>query len=231
MFCAVRQAGSVSLLLLLLFSRVGQAQAEPRQNWPTPASISIVTDRLPEPVDHKPYHFQLMARGGRPPYTWAILKGELPAGLHLDENTGLITGIPQGKATARFIVRITDSSQPLLSATREVAMTSAPALQMEWQREPVLENDGIYGEVKVGNPSKDPYDLTFIIVAVNQIGKAFALGYQHFTLPPQGTQAIPFGSSLPLGSYTVHADAVGEVREKDVIRRAQLQTPEPLVKK
>lgn len=110
-------------------------------------------------------------------------------------------------------------------------MTSAPALQMEWQREPVLENDGIYGEVKVGNPSKDPYDLTFIIVAVNQIGKAFALGYQHFTLQPQTTQAIPFGSSLPLGAYIVHADAVGEVPEKDVIRRAQLQTPEPLVKK
>jgi len=231
MFCAVRLARPVSVLLLLLFPHVGQAQAGTRQNWPSPASISIVTDRLPEPVDHKPYHFQLVARGGRPPYTWTILKGELPPGLHLDGNTGLITGIPQGKATARFMVRITDSSQPPLSATREVAMTSAPALQMEWQREPVLENDGIYGEVKVVNPSKDPYDLTFIIVAVNQIGKAFALGYQHFTLPPQGTQAIPFGSSLPLGSYTVHADAVGEVREKDVIRRAQLQTPEPLVKK
>ena len=231
MFCAIRQAGTFSVLLLLLFLRVGQAQAGSQQNWPSPASISIVTDRLPEPVDHKPYHFQLVARGGRPPYTWAIVKGELPTGLHLNVNTGVITGIPQGKATARFIVRITDSSQPPLSATREVAMTSAPALQMEWQREPVLENDGIYGEVNVGNPSKDPYDLTFIIVAVNQIGKAFALGYQHFTLRPQATQAIPFGSSLPLGSYIVHADAVGEVPEKDVIRRAQLQSPEPLVKK
>lgn len=231
MFCAIRQAGTFSVLLLLLFLRVGQAQAGSQQNWPTPASISIVTDRLPEPVDHKPYHFQLVARGGRPPYTWAIIKGELPTGLHLNVNTGIITGIPKGTATARFIVRITDSSQPTLSATREVAMTSAPALRMEWQREPVLESDGIYGEVNVGNPSKDPYDLTFIIVAVNQIGKAFALGYQHFTLRPQATQAIPFGSSLPLGSYIVHADAVGEVPEKDVIRRAQLQTPEPLVKK
>lgn len=231
MLCAVREAGTVGVLLLLLFPPVGQAQAANRQNWPTPNSISIVTDRLPEPVDHKPYHFQLVARGGRPPYTWTIIQGELPSGLHLNVNTGIISGIPQGKATARFTVRTSDSSQPPLSATREVAMTSAPALQMEWQREPVLENDGIYGEVKVGNPSKDPYDLTFIIVAVNQIGKAFALGYQHFTLQPQATQAIPFGSSLPLGAYIVHADAVGEVPEKDVIRRTQLQTPEPLVKK
>lgn len=231
MLCAMRQAGIAGLLLLLLFPRMGQAQAANRQNWPTPTSLSIVTDRLPAPVNQHPYRFQLAARGGRPPYTWAILEGKLPPGLQLNVNAGTITGMPKGTAAARFTVRVTDASQPSLSATREVAMTSAPALQMEWQRHPALENEGIYGEVKVGNPSKDPYDLTFIIVAVNQIGKAFALGYQHFTLRPQATQSIPFGSFLPVGSYIVHADAVGEVPAKDVIRRAQLDTPEPLVKK
>jgi hypothetical protein len=130
-----------------------------------------------------------------------------------------------------FTVRVSDSAEPAHVATREVKVRAVPALQLEWLRHPALENDGIYGAVKVANPGKDPYDLTFIIVAVNEIGKAFALGYQHFTLRPKAEQDISFGSSLPLGTYIVHADAVGEIAAQDVIRRARLQTPEPLVKK
>ncbi|HLK33433.1 MAG TPA: putative Ig domain-containing protein, partial [Terriglobales bacterium] len=162
--------------------------------------------------------------------TWKVAKGDLPPGLHLDEKTGMITGIAEKKGEVRLTIAVTDSAEPPHTAQRELTLTSVSALQLEWQRNPVLESDGIYGSVKVGNPSKDPYDLTFIVVAVNQIGKAFALGYQHFTLLPQAAQAIPFGASLPLGTYIVHADAVGEIAAKDVIRRAQLQTPKPLVK-
>jgi hypothetical protein len=39
---------------------------------------------------------------------------------------------------------------------------------------------------------------------------------------------IPFGDTLPSGAYVVHADAVGEVAEKNQIYRARLQTPGPL---
>jgi hypothetical protein len=148
----------------------------------------------------------------------------------LDPKAGILNGVPEAPAELAFTVRVTDSAEPPATASRELKIRAVPALQLEWQRQPVLENDGIYGAVKVANPSKDPYDLTFIIVAINEIGKAFALGYQHFTLRPQATQAIPFGASLPLGSYIVHADAVGEIAAKDIIRRAQLQTPNRLLK-
>jgi hypothetical protein len=193
--------------------------------------VVIVTDVLPELVAHTPYHFQLVARGGTPPYTWQLEKGKLAPGLHLDAKEGTISGEPLAPGEMDLTVRVSDSAEPAHVATREVRVRAVPALQMEWLRRPVLENDGIYGTVKVANPGKDPYDLTFIIVAVNEIGKAFALGYQHFTLRPKAEQEISFGSSLPLGTYTVHADAVGEIAAKDVIRRAQLQTPEALVKK
>ena len=227
----VRSASWIAFLAAIcLLSAAGWAQANPR-NWPTPSSLDIVTDVLPEAVAHQPYHFQLVARGGTPPYTWSVVAGRLPAGLHLDEQAGTISGTSHATERLALTVIATDSAEPPHHARREVRTRAVAPLQMEWKRRPALENDGIYGEVKVANPSKDPYDLTFIIVAVNQIGKAFALGYQHFTLSPQATQAIPFGSSLPLGSYIVHADAVGEVAAKDVIRRARLQTPEPLVKK
>jgi hypothetical protein len=171
-----------------------------------------------------------VAQGGTPPYTWSIEKGKLVPGLRLDAKAGTLSGVPEVPAECAFAVHVTDSADPPATAVRELKVKAVPALQLEWQRHPVLEGDGIYGAVKVANPSKDPYDLTFIIVAINEIGKAFALGYQHFTLRPQATQAIPFGASLPLGSYMVHADAVGEIAAKDIIRRAQLQTPKPLVK-
>ena len=219
------------VLIALLLAGMGWAQ-QPGEN-PTPAAatpLAVVTNTLPQPVAYEPYQFQLAAAGGTPPYTWNFEKGELPPGLHLQANTGIVSGTTTAASKLTFTVRVTDSAEPPHVAVREITITSLPALQLEWQRNPALQNDGIYGEVKVGNPSKDPYDLTFIIVAVNQIGKAFALGYQHFTLRPHATQAISFGSSLPQGSYIVHADAVGEIAAKDVIRRARLQTPKPLVK-
>jgi Putative Ig domain len=216
--------------IALLLAGAGWPQQETPQKPPGTVPLEIVTDTFPQPIAHTPYTVQLTVQGGTPPYSWSIEKGKLPPGLHLDAKAGTLSGVPETAPEMTFTVRVTDSAEPPATASRELKMKIMPALQLEWQRLPVLENDGIYGEVRVGNPSKDSYDLTFIIVAVNEIGKAFALGYQHFTLRSQATQAIPFGASLPLGSYIVHADAVGEIAAKDIIRRARLQTPKPLVK-
>lgn len=218
-----------SFLIAVLLAGAGWVQQEASEKPADAVPLAIVSDTLPQPVAHTPYFFQLVAQGGTPPYAWSIEKGKLPPGLDLAKN-GTISGIPAAPAELAFTVHVTDSAEPPASALRELKVRTVPALQLEWQRHPALQDDGIYGEVKVGNPSKDPYDLTFIVVAVNQIGKAFALGYQHFTLRPEATQAISFGASLPQGSYIVHADAVGEIAAKEAIRRARLQTPQPLVK-
>ena len=218
------------VLVVLLLACASWAQQETPQKLPGTVPLAIATDTLPQPIAHTPYRVQLTAQGGTPPYSWSIENGKLPPGLRLDPQAGTLSGVPEAPAELTFTARVTDSAEPPVTASRELKVKTVPALQLEWQRQPVLENDGIYGEVQVGNPGKDPYDLTFIVVAVNEIGKAFALGYQHFTLRPQATQAIPFGGSLPLGSYIVHADAVGEIAAKDIIRRARLQTPKPLVK-
>ncbi len=218
------------VLIALLLAGATWAQQENPQKPGGTGPLAIVTDTLPQPVAHTTYTVQVVAQGGTPPYSWSIEKGKLPPGVHLDPKTGTLSGAPEAPAELTFTVRVTDSAEPPATASRELKVKTVPALQLQWRRQPVLGNDGIYGEVQVANPSKDPYDLTFIIVAVNEVGKAFALGYQHFALRPQATQAIPFGASLPLGSYIVHADAVGEIAAKDIIRRARLQTPKPLVK-
>jgi hypothetical protein len=230
--CMFRTAGCVGIAVAAALFAVPAAHSQQESGQKPPGTIpfAVVTDTLPQPIAHIPYRFQLVAQGGAPPYHWQMEKGELPQGLHLEPN-GMIAGTTASAAKLTFTVRVTDSAEPPHTIIREISMTAVPALQLEWQRRPALEDDGIYGAVKITNPSKDPYDLTFIVVAVNEIGKAFALGYEHFNLRPQAEQAIAFGTSLPLGSYIVHADAVGEIASKDVIRRARLQTPKPLVKK
>ena len=53
----------------------------------------------------------------------------------------------------------------------------------------------IEGSVVVANYTDQDFTLTVIVMAVNQIGRATALGYQEFTLASGEEQAIPFGSS------------------------------------
>ena len=85
------------------------------------------------------------------------------------------------------------------------------------------------GAVKLTNGTKDDFDLTFIVVAVAENGRATALGYQHFTLKAGTIDfPIPFGETLPHGAYVVHADAVAEIPLKNAILRRQLETPAPL---
>ena len=85
------------------------------------------------------------------------------------------------------------------------------------------------GSVIVSNLTEQDFTLTVIVMAVNQIGRATALGYQEFTLRSGAEQVIPFGASPGPGSYIVHADAVAEVASTNTIYRARKQTAEPLV--
>ena len=61
-----------------------------------------------------------------------------------------------------------------------------------------------------------------IVVAVNEYGKAFALGYQHFVLAASTTSpVVPFQmQQMPRGRYRVRADAVAEIASKKQILRA-----------
>ena len=66
--------------------------------------------------------------------------------------------------------------------------------------------------MQVSNGSKDTFDLTVIIVAVADNGRATAIGYEHFPLKAGATNVqIPFGNTLPHGGYVIHADAIAEI--------------------
>jgi hypothetical protein len=90
-----------------------------------PVPPAIFTTTLPGGADATPYNgsgFTLVATGGTPPYTWAVVSGALPTGLTLSAG-GLISGIPSvvGTVTFTFSVRVTDSVGG--TATKVLAIT------------------------------------------------------------------------------------------------------------
>ena len=100
---------------------------------------------------------------------------------------------------------------------------------VEWKQPPAVHGQTLEGSVVVSNLTAQDVTLTVIVMAVNQIGRATALGYQEFTLRSGAQQVIPFGSSPGPGTYIVHADAVAEVASTNTIYRARKQTVDPLV--
>jgi Putative Ig domain len=184
---------------------------------------------LPKAVLSVDYETKLVAKGGVPPHSWAIIDGSLPPGMALNPATGVVSGAPTAPGVYHFVVEVSDSDDPPDTRTREFSIAVISALTVEWKSQPAVSAGGISGSVKLTNHTADDLDLTMIVVAVNEIDKAFVLGYQHFTFAAQSdVPEITFGSSLPNGSYIVHVDVIAEVPDKNVIHRARLQTSEPL---
>src|SRR3954462_1692699 len=108
----------------------------------------------------------------------------------------------------------------LLAATVCAAQARAPQtttndsasntpLTMEWSGIPTVNFNVVKGSVVVVNQADDDFDQTVIGQAVNEVGKAFALGYQHFPLQHRSHSVpISFEPKLAPGHYVVHADAV-----------------------
>lgn len=188
--------------------------------------LAITTEVLPPPLLRQQYQAQLQATGGVPPLHWKVSRGNLPDGLNLDESAGVISGVPTKLGESEITVSVIDSVGNTVS--RDFKLKVSTPLLIEWSKFPQVQGNQIVGSVKVANGTDDAFDLTAIILAVNEYGKAFALGYQHFDLKPQTSDVeIPFGSEtiLPVGFYVVHADAVAEVPTKNAIYRARQQTP------
>jgi putative Ig domain-containing protein len=72
------------------------------------AVFSVITTDILRGRKGDPYSMQLAAANGRPPYTWTLISGSLPAGLSMNAS-GLISGTPTTFGNFPFAVRATDS--------------------------------------------------------------------------------------------------------------------------
>ena len=194
----------------------------------TAPPLAIVDEALPSLDPGVEVRIPLTARGGVPPYHWSVTAGNLPEGISLTPE-GVLMGRPAKAGKFAYTVTVEDSARPPNRISKDLQTVVSASLVLEWVRPPQVRGDRIDGVVQVSNGTTDDFDLTFIIVAINEIGRATALGYQHFMLKA-GTAnfQIPFGQTLPHGAYIVHADAVAEIPARNRILRRLLETPAPL---
>lgn len=86
--------------------------------------LSILTTALPRGKKGEAYSQQLLALNGRPPYTWSLVAGALPAGLSLNA-AGVIAGTPTVYGSNfTFSVRVTDTVNA--AAVASFALTINP---------------------------------------------------------------------------------------------------------
>ena len=175
------------------------------------------------------FNFPLTATGGTAPYTWHLVDGHLPPGLKLHAHKGDVSGIPTAPGEYHFTVAVADSSVPHVQEQRAMTITVIAGLTIDWKQYPKVQGTALSGSVVVTNQTGQDFDLTVVVVAVNSIGRATTLGYQHFTLAAEKSgPVIQFGSSPGPGTYVVHADAVAHHPSGHHIYRARKQTSTPL---
>jgi hypothetical protein len=189
--------------------------------------LSVVDEPFPALDSGVDFHFVLHASGGVPPYFWSVASGDLPDGINLTPE-GFLSGRPSKAGEYGFTLKVEDSGHPAHTISRDFHGVVAAPLLLEWLQSPKVHDDRIDGSLQVSNGTKDAFDLTVVVVAVAENGRATAIGYQHFTLKAGNTNVqIPFGNTLPYGAYTIHADAIAEIPARKAILRQRLQT-EPL---
>jgi Putative Ig domain len=192
--------------------------------------LTITTSSLPATTVGSDYQFTFQANGGSQSYLWSLAaNSQLPAGLKLSKHEGKLTGTPTSLGEYHFTVTLTDVSDPSLRVQRGYTLVVTAGLSIDWKQVPTVSGTNLGGSVVVANGTDHAIAITVIVVAVNQIGRATTLGYQHFSLASQTEQVIPFGSSPGPGTYYVRADVSAQRRSGKGLRRAHKQTTEPLV--
>lgn len=96
--------------------------------------VQITTPELPNGVTAVKYGFELRARGGIGPYTFAVTAGALPAGVTL-RSTGNFEGMPSGPGSFNFTVTVSDSIGNASSRTFDVSVSDALAISTSFLTE------------------------------------------------------------------------------------------------
>ena len=230
----------LATLMLLVGFPIAATQATPTPAPPPSQSATaqkaaeeeglvIEPTELPPTYPRAQYHVFFHARGNYVPVLhWRVEKGALPPGLTLEES-GELHGAAQRTGEFQFAIAVRDSGNPQQAVQKEFTIKVVEAITMVWKDAAHVNGNRIDGSVAVSNSTADDIDLTFDVKAVAQDGRATEIGYQHFVLP-RGTAAmtLPFGDTLPRGTYSVYVNVVGEVAKHNVIYKQELKSPAPL---
>jgi hypothetical protein len=196
----------------------------------TPESL-LISDKetLPKASLWKPYDFRFQVSGGVSPYHWRTIGGTLPRRIELAD-AGELRGIPDNPGSFEFTTLVRDNDNPPKQTRKKFVLSIETPLRADWGKRAQVSGNRIDGSVKVSNRTGRSFDLTIIILAVNDIGRATAIGYQHLDLKKDTRDLeIPFGDTLSPGNYAVNVDVVAEEPISNRIFRARLVTDKEAV--
>jgi len=211
---------------LFAVASLAHAQTTPKPSPPAPLSAASIA--LPKAFLRTPYHAELGVQGGVAPFRWMLESGSLPPGMDLAPN-GVVSGTPRLVGDFPFTATVSDSSTPPHQINQSLVLRVVAPLMAKWLRPPTVNGLRVEGSVEVSNQTGDDFDLTEVVVAVNDIGRATVLGYQHFTLEKNTLNyEIPFSETPGPGTYQINVDVIAEIPDLDVIHHARLVGSHPL---
>jgi len=101
--------------------------------------MNIVTTELPDGYMGVAYDSLVESRGGTQPYQFSVQSGQLPPGLSLNSNTGVLDGTPTSLGTYNFTILCTDMSSPQRTDTQDftVSITESVGISENESERPV----------------------------------------------------------------------------------------------
>src|SRR5215475_2175384 len=217
--------GIYCLMTVIFMAGIAGAQSA---SSPANAGDLVIAETVLSPAyPGTPYSFRFIAHGGTSTLHWRIEKGALPPGIILSDD-GEVRGVSVKVGEYHFDVAVRDSGSPQQGVQREFELHVVAALSLQWKTGPRVNGSRIDGTVQVMNTTPFDIDLTFDAKAVAENGRATEIGYQHFALRDSAVATeIPFGLDLPFGDYKIYVLAVGEVPERKLIYKEQLEITSP----
>jgi len=186
------------------------------------AALTIATTSLSNGSVNVPYSQTLMATGGTPPLTWALISGSLPTGLTLNPATGQIGGTPTAAITnTPLTFKVTDANFPPQTATANLTLTiasggavpsSITASKGTPQSATVNKSFAIPLVAMVADGSGKPLGgvaVTFSAPGTGATGSFGAGTSATVTTDSNGAATTSFTANGTAGSYTVAASVPG----------------------
>ncbi|MGD1077533.1 MAG: Ig domain-containing protein [Candidatus Sulfotelmatobacter sp.] len=91
------------------------------------AALAIVTSSLAGADAGMPYTTSLSATGGVAPYHWSLATGGLPSGIHLQNSSGVITGMTALAGSYPLTAKVTDAASNSATQRLTLAVSAAKA--------------------------------------------------------------------------------------------------------
>jgi hypothetical protein len=190
-------------------------------NFLIPTDLIVSSTSIPNAQVGTPYTFQMIQLGGLPPYTWAVVAGQLPIGISIVPESGLLNGIPCSyNSTTDFsktytaTIQVTDAIGAKASKTFSISLTPAALQYGELNQPFIVANEDFKLTVPVFG-GRSPYALTSFtdngivgsgLQIVNPLQLSAVAGVAPSTLSIQTADqkvyvpSYPYSVSIPLSA-------------------------------